>query len=207
MCWVRVTGGRPSPNDKPEESKGCFLKCYLCLAQRRREGRKGIYKRRSVWWGEIHGAEKGGATGTCDPGRTGHLGANTLGCFVFFCSERVAAPDQDSETFLSKSYHWRGQLLMLLSPEIQRLGGIITDKLVMKIWILLEIMKNFTLVSSNKGGKKNITNCFVVEGTVALYDQRMSFFSQPKSAVSICFLTFCTFCCTALLFLASFTVV
>lgn len=122
----------------------------------------------------------------------------------FFCSEPAAAPGQDSETFLSKSYHWRGQLLMLLSPEIQRLGGIITDKLVMKIWIFLGIMKNFTLVSSNRGGKKNITICFVVEGTVALYDQRMSFFSQPKSAVSICFLTFC---CTALLFLASFTVV
>lgn len=46
---------------------------------------------------------------------------------------------------------------MLLSPEIQRLGGIITDKLVMKIWILLGIMKNFTLVSSNKGGKKKIS--------------------------------------------------
>lgn len=85
MCWVRVTGGGPSPNDKPEESKGCFLKCYLCLAQRRQEGRKGIYKRRSVWWGEIHGAEKGGATGTCDPGRTGHLGGNTLGCCGFLC--------------------------------------------------------------------------------------------------------------------------
>lgn len=145
-------------------------------------------------------------------GRVTQAGRDILGqipwdALFFFCSERVAAPDQDSETFLSKSYHWRGQLLMLLSPEIQRLGGIITDKLVMKIWILLEIMKNFTLVSSNKGGKKNITNCFVVEGTVALCDQRMSFFSQPKSAVSICFLTFCTFCCTALLFLASFTVV
>lgn len=48
---------------------------------------------------------------------------------------------------------------MPLSPEIRRLGSIITDKLVMKIWIFLRIMKNFTHTShlshQIEGEKKN----------------------------------------------------
>lgn len=85
MCWVRVTGGGQSSNDKPEESKRLFPK-VLSVPGTEEAGRKGIYKRRIVWWGEIHGAEKkGGAMGTCDPGRTRHLGGNTLGCCGFLC--------------------------------------------------------------------------------------------------------------------------